>query len=52
MLIMHSDGLATGTGIEAQPRLALHDPSLIAAALYRDFNRGQDDATVLVAKAA
>ena len=52
MLIMHSDGLTTATGIESQPRLALHDPSLIAAVLYRDFNRGQDDATVVVAKAA
>jgi anti-sigma regulatory factor (Ser/Thr protein kinase) len=52
MLIMHSDGLSTSTGFEAQPRLALHDPSLIAAVLYRDFDRGQDDATVVVAKAA
>lgn len=52
MLVMHSDGLTSGTGIEAQPRLALHDPSLIAGVLYRDFNRGQDDATVVVAKAA
>jgi anti-sigma regulatory factor (Ser/Thr protein kinase) len=52
MLVMHSDGLTTATGIESQPRLALHDPSLIAAVLYRDFNRGQDDATVVVAKAA
>lgn len=52
MLIMHSDGLTSATGIESQPRLALRDPGVIAAVLYRDFNRGQDDSTVVVAKAA
>ncbi len=51
LLLMHSDGLTTSTGLESQPSLALHDPSLIAGVLYRDFNRGQDDATVVVAKA-
>jgi anti-sigma regulatory factor (Ser/Thr protein kinase) len=50
ILMMHSDGLATSTGIESRPDLALHDPSLIAAVLYRDFARGHDDATVVVAK--
>lgn len=52
MLVMYSDGLSTSTGLDSQPRLALHDPTLIAGVLYRDFNRGQDDATVVVAKAA
>lgn len=52
LLLMHSDGLTSATGLESQPRLALHDPSLIAGVLYRDFNRGQDDATVVVAKTA
>ncbi len=52
MLVMYSDGLTSATGLESQPRLALHDPSLIAGVLYRDFNRGLDDATVVVAKAA
>ena len=51
--MMHSDGLATGTGLEARPGSgALHDPTLIAGVLYRDFSRGHDDATVVVAKAA
>jgi hypothetical protein len=52
ILILFSDGLATTTGLEAQPRLALRDPSLIAGVLYRDYNRGQDDSTVVVAKAS
>jgi serine phosphatase RsbU (regulator of sigma subunit) len=51
ILLMHSDGLASGTGLDTRPALALHDPSLIAGVLYRDFCRGQDDATVVVAKA-
>jgi anti-sigma regulatory factor (Ser/Thr protein kinase) len=52
ILVMHSDGLSTGTSLESRPALALHDPSLIAGVLYRDFSRGHDDATVVVAKAA
>jgi anti-sigma regulatory factor (Ser/Thr protein kinase) len=52
MLVLHSDGLSTGTGLETLPGLALRDPSLIAGVLYRDFARHNDDATVVVAKAA
>ena len=52
MLVMHSDGLSTHTGLEKHPGLALHDPSLIAGVLYRDFTRRNDDATVVVAKVA
>jgi len=52
ILVMHSDGLSTSTGLDSRPALALRDPSLIAGVLYRDFSRGHDDATVLVAKAA
>jgi hypothetical protein len=52
ILVMHSDGLSTGTNVEAREGLALRDPSLIAGVLYRDFSRGNDDATVVVAKAA
>jgi hypothetical protein len=52
LLLMHSDGLATAANIESHPALALHDPTLIAGVLYRDFSRGHDDATVVVAKAA
>jgi anti-sigma regulatory factor (Ser/Thr protein kinase) len=52
MLLMHSDGLTTNAGLDSRPALALHDPSLIAGVLYRDFCRGLDDATVVVTKAA
>jgi anti-sigma regulatory factor (Ser/Thr protein kinase) len=52
MLVLHSDGLSTSAGPEAYPGLALRDPSLIAGVLYRDFTRNNDDATVVVIKAA
>ena len=44
--------LSTATGLESYPGLAARDPALIAGVLYRDFCRGRDDATVVVAKAA
>ena len=51
-LIMHSDGLMTRWDLQLYPGLVQRHPSLIAAVLYRDFNRNRDDVTVLVAKAA
>jgi anti-sigma regulatory factor (Ser/Thr protein kinase) len=52
LLQIHSDGLTTAAGLEDYPGLALRDPALIAAVLYRDFGRGRDDSTVVIAKAA
>lgn len=52
LLIMHSDGLGTQWRLDRYPGLSQKHPSLIAGILYRDFNRGRDDVTVLVAKAA
>jgi anti-sigma regulatory factor (Ser/Thr protein kinase) len=49
-LVMHSDGLATHWDLRRYPGLLARDPSLIAGVLYRDFCRGRDDATVLVAR--
>jgi anti-sigma regulatory factor (Ser/Thr protein kinase)/serine/threonine protein phosphatase PrpC len=51
-LIMHSDGLMTRWDLQLYPALTQRHPSLIAAVLYRDFNRNSDDVTVLVAKTA
>lgn len=52
LLIMHSDGLNTRWRLERYPGLLNKHPSLIAGILYRDFNRGRDDVTVLVAREA
>ena len=50
LVILYSDGLATGLALDRYVNLANLHPSLIAAILYRDFTRNRDDATVLVAK--
>ena len=49
LLVMHSDGLGTQWRLDRYPGLIARHPSLIAGVLYRDFNRGRDDVTVLVA---
>jgi hypothetical protein len=36
--------------LDRYPGLFAKHPSLIAGVLYRDFNRGRDDVTVLVAR--
>jgi anti-sigma regulatory factor (Ser/Thr protein kinase) len=50
LLIMHSDGIRSRWDLDLYPGLALLSPALIAAVLYRDFNRGNDDVTVLVCR--
>lgn len=50
LLAMHSDGLSARWDLKSYRPLAQRHPSLIAAVLYRDFARGRDDATVLVAR--
>ena len=51
VLILHSDGISGSWSTAAYPGLVQHPPALIASVLYRDFCRGTDDATVVVAKA-
>lgn len=50
LLVMHSDGLATQWNLGAYAGLQTRHPGLIAAVLYRDFVRGRDDVTVVVAR--
>ena len=45
---MHSDGLQTSWDLDRYPGIHRRDPALIAALLYRDFERGRDDVTVVV----
>jgi hypothetical protein len=49
-LIMCSDGLTTHWSVQPYPGLLRHSAPVVAAVLYRDYLRGRDDATVLVAK--
>jgi anti-sigma regulatory factor (Ser/Thr protein kinase) len=50
LLVMHSDGIASAWSLDPYPGLVAAHPSLIAGVLYRDFGRGRDDATVVVAR--
>jgi hypothetical protein len=50
ILIMHSDGLNTRWNLKDYPGIWHKQPALIAGLLYRDFVRGRDDVTVMVAK--
>lgn len=51
ILVMHSDGLKTPVELNRYPRIHQHDASVIAAVLFRDYNRHTDDALVVIAKA-
>lgn len=48
ILIAHSDGINTRWDLERYPGLRGCHPSLIAALIYRDFERGRDDVAILV----
>ncbi len=50
VLIMYSDGLISRWDLDTYPGIISKHPSIVAAALYRDFERERDDVTVLVAK--
>jgi len=49
-LVLHSDGIGTHWNLFDYPGLAAHDPAIIAGVVYRDFTRGNDDATIVVAR--
>lgn len=50
LFVMCSDGIGTTWSLDRYPGLIGAHPSLVAGVLYRDFARGRDDATVLVAR--
>jgi anti-sigma regulatory factor (Ser/Thr protein kinase) len=49
-LIMCSDGIRSRWDLNKYPSIFKYDCTLLAAALYSDFNRGNDDSSILVAK--
>jgi hypothetical protein len=50
LLVLHSDGLKTRWNLRDYRGLHLRHPTLVAAALYKDFRRTSDDITVLVGR--
>lgn len=49
-VILASDGLGTSWDLAAYPGLLACAPAIVAAVLLRDYSRGRDDASVLVAR--
>ena len=49
-MVLHSDGLYNRWKLDDYPGLIRHHPTLIAGILYRDFQRGRDDAMAVVMK--
>jgi len=47
---MHSDGVRSGWELSRYPGLLLRDPLVIASTIIRDFERGRDDVSVVVAR--
>jgi anti-sigma regulatory factor (Ser/Thr protein kinase) len=52
LLLAHSDGIGTHWDLAAYPGLERRHPTLVAAALYRDHDRGRDDVTVVAVRPA
>jgi anti-sigma regulatory factor (Ser/Thr protein kinase) len=50
LVVMHSDGLQTHWRLDRYNGAAARHPSVVAGLLYRDFNRGRDDVTVLAVR--
>ncbi|MGZ4276457.1 MAG: ATP-binding protein [Solirubrobacteraceae bacterium] len=50
LLVLHSDGCRGGWDLSEHPGLVRRDPLVIASLLLRDFERGRDDASVVVAR--
>jgi len=48
LLVLHSDGLGTHWDLATYPGLTARHPALIAGVLYRDYDRGRDDVSVIV----
>lgn len=52
ILVMHSDGLTSRWDLSTYSGLLARHPAVIGGALFRDFRRQRDDASVVVIKAA
>ena len=50
LVVLHSDGVATHWSLDTYPGLDRHHPGVIAAAVYRDYARPRDDATIVVVR--
>ena len=52
LLVLYSDGLVSHLHPERYPGLLKHHPDIVAGTFYRDYARGRDDVSVVVARNA
>ncbi|MDF9798833.1 anti-sigma regulatory factor (Ser/Thr protein kinase) [Catalinimonas alkaloidigena] len=50
LLLVHSDGLISRCDIAKYLQIQKYDPVILAACLYRDYSRGNDDTTIIICK--
>lgn len=50
LLVIHSDGLVSRWDLTKYVQIQKYDPAVLAACLYRDFSRGNDDTTIIISK--
>jgi anti-sigma regulatory factor (Ser/Thr protein kinase) len=50
LVVLHSDGLSSRWDVGDYPGLSLRSPAIVAGVLLRDFTRGRDDASIVVAR--
>jgi anti-sigma regulatory factor (Ser/Thr protein kinase) len=50
LAVLHSDGLKSRWTLDGYAGLTRKDPTLVAAVLFRDYQRGRDDVTAMVAR--
>jgi anti-sigma regulatory factor (Ser/Thr protein kinase) len=50
LLVLYSDGINTHWDLDRYPGLVRCHPALVSGILFRDSNRGRDDATAVVAR--
>jgi anti-sigma regulatory factor (Ser/Thr protein kinase) len=49
-LVMTSDGITTRWDLSRYPSVFKYDQLVVSAAMFKDFSRGNDDASILIAK--
>jgi anti-sigma regulatory factor (Ser/Thr protein kinase) len=49
-VLLHSDGISARWRLDQHPGLIARDPALIAGIIFRDHQRGRDDATALAVR--
>lgn len=50
IIILHTDGISSRWDLQKYPTILQHHPLVVCSALYKDFDRGSDDSTILMGR--